>query len=277
MRLFADDCLIYKEVHSEADQKTLNDTLDAVSNWCAESKMEINQTKTVALRVTNKSKRVFHSDYTLCSTRLSTVNEIKYLGVTISNNLNWRAHLENICSVAERKLWYLRRKLRLASTSVKLAAYLTYIRPTLEYGSIVWDPSEIGLINMLERVQRRAARFILSKYSSTESVTEMLRSLQLPTLAERRQLARLKFLFLLSKNRLNINTTKYLTPHHGRNLRGINDYTYEVPQQRVNVYANSFFPKTIRQWNALPLPVVQCDSVENFEKRLKDFYSVNTV
>lgn len=232
--------------------------------------MEINQTKTVAFRVTNKSKHVFDYSYTLCSTRLSTVNAIKYLGVTISSNLNWRAHLENICTVAERKLWYLRRKLRLASTPVKLAAYLTYIRPTLEYASIVWDPSEIGLINMLERVQRRAARFILSKYSPTESVTEMLCTLQLPTLAERRQLARMKF-FLLSKNKLNFNTTKYLTPRRGRNLRGINDYTYEVPQQRVNVYANSFFPKTIRQWNALPLPLLHCDSLERFEEGLKEF------
>ena len=39
------------------------------------------------------------------------------------------------------------------------AAYKGLVRPILEYGSSVWDPHE-GLIDDLEKVQKRAARFV---------------------------------------------------------------------------------------------------------------------
>ena len=46
----------------------------------------------------------------------------------------------------------------------------------MEYGAIVWDPYTTSDINKLERIQRRAARFITGDYKSREegSVTKML-------------------------------------------------------------------------------------------------------
>lgn len=136
------------------------------------------------------------------------VDVLKYLGVNISSNLCWSYHVKKVCETAEKKLWFLQRKLHLASESVKLTAYLTYVRPTLEYICIIWDPYQSGLIQRLERVQRRAARFILSRYSRADSVSEMLSSLNLPTLAERRRIARLKFFLTFS---LKTNSTSIAT------------------------------------------------------------------
>ena len=36
------------------------------------------------------------------------------------------------------------------------AAYKGLVRPILEYGSSVWDPHDEGLIDDLEKVQKRA-------------------------------------------------------------------------------------------------------------------------
>lgn len=99
---------------------------------------------------------------TLKSSEINTDNPVKYFGVTTNNDLSWASHITNVCSAAEKKLWFLRRKLKLAPSSVKLSAYLTIVRPTLEYASIIWDPHHKGLIDKLEKVQRKAARFILS-------------------------------------------------------------------------------------------------------------------
>jgi hypothetical protein len=51
----------------------------------------------------------------------------------------------------------------------------------MPYGAIVWDPYTQVDINKLERIQRRAARFITGDYKSRKegSVTKMLAELEL--------------------------------------------------------------------------------------------------
>ena len=39
--------------------------------------------------------------------------------------------------------------------NILVKAFNTYVRPVLEYASSIWSPTQIGLINRLESVQRR--------------------------------------------------------------------------------------------------------------------------
>ena len=48
---------------------------------------------------------------------------------------------------------------------MKEAAYKTMVRPIIEYGSSVWDPYTQGLLDELEKVQNRAARFATRNYT----------------------------------------------------------------------------------------------------------------
>ena len=66
------------------------------------------------------------------------------------------------------------------------SAYLTILRPLLEYAAYVWDPYQEYLVYNIEKVQRCFARWVLSDYKCYSSVTEMLRSLGWPTLESRR-------------------------------------------------------------------------------------------
>ena len=61
----------------------------------------------------------------------------------------------------------------------------------MEYGATVWDLYQKYNSDIVERVQRRAARFVKSRYSRYSSVSDMLGVLGWTPRSQRRQEARL--------------------------------------------------------------------------------------
>ena len=57
----------------------------------------------------------------------------------------------------------------------------------MEYGATVWDPYQKYNSEKVERVQRRAASFVKSRYLRYSSVSDMLDVLWWPPLSQRRQ------------------------------------------------------------------------------------------
>ena len=92
------------------------------------------------MQITRKRFKKIHASYTLEGTVLENVESIKYLGVTITNDLRWKTHVSNICTKANRTLGFLRRNLYACPQEVKEAAYKELVRPVLEYSGSVWDP-----------------------------------------------------------------------------------------------------------------------------------------
>ena len=84
---------------------------------------------------------------------------------------------------------HLGRNLRHVPSHCRKSAYIALVRSSLEYGSVVWDPHLQQDIDKLEKVQRKAARFIKKDFKSrhTGAVTDMLNDLDLPSLEQRRR------------------------------------------------------------------------------------------
>ena len=76
--------------------------------------------------------------------------------------------------------------------------YTTYIRPKLEYASLVYSSLSGTLSDKLERFQRRAARLCLGlPLFRPVNHTALLHRVDWPTLSSRRQYVRLVFAFRL--------------------------------------------------------------------------------
>ncbi|KAK3085893.1 hypothetical protein FSP39_010100 [Pinctada imbricata] len=47
--------------------------------------------------------------------------------------------------------------------------------------------------------------------------------------------------------------------------RNMHSLSFQIPSCRTQIRQNSFFPRTIKDWNQLPLDTVMSDSVESFK------------
>jgi hypothetical protein len=100
VRLFADDCLLYRTIKSQTDADMLQNDLTCLQEWESKWLMSFNPDKCEVIRVTNKTKNVINAEYTIRKNTLRTVDQAKYLGVTIHKNLSWKPHVSNISKKA---------------------------------------------------------------------------------------------------------------------------------------------------------------------------------
>ena len=142
----------------------LQEDIDRLGCWARKWGMRFQPVKCNIMQITKKRIKNTNASYNLEGTVLDSVENIKYLGITITNDLKWNTHASNICTKANRSLGFLRRNLSACSQDVKESACRGLVRPVLEYGSSVWDPSGILLQEELEKVQKMAARFETGNY-----------------------------------------------------------------------------------------------------------------
>ena len=157
-RLFADDCLLYRSIRTEADATQLQDDLDNIQRWEANWLMHFNPDKCEVIRITTKRKQRI-TPYYIHGKELAVTTKAKYLGVNISNNLSWNHNIDSVCKKANNTTAFLRWNLASCPRSIKDKCYKTMVRPQVEYASSVWDPHTQRNITRVEQVQRRATRF----------------------------------------------------------------------------------------------------------------------
>ena len=193
VRLFADDCLLYRPVRCVSDQVALKSDLSALQRWGETWGMRFNAGKCHIMQLHRGQSQVYF--YSLCGQVLTLVEQAKYLGVLLANDLSWSPHVASVTGKASSALGFLRRNLRRCPAELKERAYVAYVRSILDYASPIWDPHLKGDISSLERVNRRAARYVSGDYQRHSSVSSMMNNLGWSSLEDRRRDTRLALLY----------------------------------------------------------------------------------
>ena len=203
-------------------------------------------------------------EYSFHQPRLEQVQSVKYLEITISDNLDWGQHVSEFSCKATMTMGFLRRNLALAPRHTKEVAYNTLVRPQLEYAASIWHPYHDT--QQVEKVQRTAARWTCRRWRNTSSVGDMLDELEWPSLEDRRDLSSLAFFYKIHSGTVSLDKDKYLTP--APNIRSTSA-SHEFHYTRYLAYSealkNSFFPRTIPVWKSLPSSVVSSKTPEEFK------------
>ena len=168
----------------------------------------------------------------------------------MTSNLQWDSHIALISSKAYKKLGLLRRSFSSAvHINAKHGLCLSLIRSQLVYCSQIWRPYLLTDIILLERVQRRATKFILNDYSSNyKSRLIALRLLPLMMVYELYDIS--FFIKCLKHPTASFNIMNYIKFSAGSTRSG-SFHKLVHPSVKTNKSKHFYFTRLPRLWNSL--------------------------
>ena len=245
MYLFADDGKILNE-----DPTCLQNDLDSITDWSADWKIQLNAIKSSHVHFSIKGQSST-TNYKVNESIIGLSSSYKDLGIAITQTLSWSSHVEKICCNAYRSLHVIKRNIPpFSAVGLKKRLYLTLVRSHLSYSSQLWRPHLAKDITNLERVQRRATKFILQNKSL--DYKERLVTLLLLPINMWLELQDLLFLVKCLKDPPdNFDILQYVSfckANTRSSAKGKMEYHYK----RTSLGRHYYFNRVVRLWNALP-------------------------
>ena len=129
VRLFADDTAMYLALDRQDKSEILQKDLESLEKWEKLLDMSFNPSKCQVIHVTRR-KAPFQTKYNLHGCVLESVPSAKYIGVTISEDLKWTDHINDISKKANQTLGFLKRNIRVHNRDLKSTAIQNSCPPT---------------------------------------------------------------------------------------------------------------------------------------------------
>ena len=171
-------------------------------------------------------------------------------------------------------------------TEAPLPVYIgLYVHSRFSSGEIVDVLARLGLSVNYHRVMEKniglfviqqftdeGARFVKHRYHNRSSVTDLLEDLKWKSLETRRKESRLTKMYKIVNQQVAIDPDKHLMKPQ-KQSRSANTNSYVVPYASTTSSQQSFFPRTIRDWNQLPLSIKKAGSVSAFKAQLATYFA----
>ena len=175
------------------------------------------------------------------------VLEEKMLGLTFSSKLDWGSYIVSIAKTASKKIGAFTCSMKFLSPEVALYLYKSTICPCMEYCCHVWAGAPSCYLELLDKLQKRICRSVGPSLAAS-----------LEPLAHHRNVASLSLFYRYYFGRCSSELAQLVPlPYSpGRSTRysdRLHDFSVTIPRCYKDVYVSSFFPRTARLWNSLPI------------------------
>ena len=254
----ADDTTLYSKCNQASDlwqqlelasklESDLRDTVDLGRKWL----VDFNAGKTQLVSF-DRSKSTGAIDVKMDGSVLEEKTSFKMLRLTFSSKLDWSSYIASIVKTASNKIGALIRSMKFFSPEVALYLYKSTIRPCMEYCYHVWAGVPSCYLELLDKLQKRTCRTVGPSLAAS-----------LEPLVHRRNVASLSLFYRYYFGRCSCELAELvpLPYSRGRSTRysdRLHDFSVTITRCYKDVYVNSFFPRTARLWNSLP---VECFSL----------------
>ena len=278
---FADDTKIFKTIYSISDASALQYDLSNFEKSSTNVNLALNVSKCKVLRVTRKHSQIVYP-YKLHDTLLESSDCERDLGILTSTDLSWSKHVDYQCAKASKTLGYVRRStFDITDAAARRTLYLTLVRTQLLYGSQIWAPQTINLIQRTERLQRRATKYILNlPFRCDTSHNQRLLLLDLLPLCYWHELLDMVLFYKLTHGLMTIDPSLLPLPTNTNNKRATRSsdpdhLSFTTTRCKTSTYQKSYLNRCARLWNALPKELTgKNTSLAGFKYRIYQYYKL---
>ena len=181
--LFADDTVVvlsHKNAHTLISLVNLE--LRKLISWFQSNKLLLNKDKTKYILFHLRNMRVPPNldPISIGDSVLQCVQSLSFLGVTIDENLNWKAHIKSVSLKISRSVGVLSKIKNIVPDNVLVMIYNSLILSHLSYCNLAWGNSYSGHLNAIKVLQKRAVRIITHSNYSSPSIPLFIKMKILP-------------------------------------------------------------------------------------------------
>ena len=191
VNMYADDlCLMFESDSVTHINDIVNKDLSNLKPWLQGNKLSLNVAKTNSLVVGSRKRlndisvdKVAKPSFEVGEENMSTVENIKYLGVMVDNHLSWDKQISTVTKKVSRGLGMLPFSKKYLPIITVQKMYRSFVEPYFRYSCPVWGVAGINAINRLQKLQNKAAR-IITNSAYDASALPIIRELGWPTINE---------------------------------------------------------------------------------------------
>ena len=242
--------VLYTSVHCTVDDQQLQTTLNKLFDWSTTWQLPISVKKCAVMAVGKNMQQLVTPLFTLGHNYIPAVESMSDLGVVMNRSLSFTAHVCNVVRRASTRMNLLFKCFMTRNNKTLIRGYKVYVRPILEYCSVVWSPYRVKDIKAIEAVQRKFTKRLNGLQHM--SYAERLQSTQLESLQERRTKADLIFTYKVLFGHVRVNSSDFFSLNESAyNTRG-HAFKLNVPPARIDVRKYFFSCRVVPIWNNLP-------------------------
>ena len=250
----------------------LNEQLCKVGQWLCVNKLSLNVDKSNFVVFHPPQKKVCYSINLLINDNIIRhENSIKYLGIIIDANLNWKEHvLHELCKKISRGIGILSKLRHFVSKSILIQIYYSLIYPYLTYGVIIWGNTYWCNIKPLYIMQKKAIP-IVNFLSHQEHTSSYFKKDNFLKLADIVKLYTALFMYQFYRDRLPVAFDDFFVLNnmkHDYNTRLSSKCSYSLPLVRTNYGILSINFSGPKIWNDID-EALKILSTNLFKKKLK--------
>lgn len=263
-KLFAYDLKIYDFFRNALYSSRLVCALARIVEWCSKWQLPLAREKCSVICLGTRPPSLSSSVsnfYSLLDQPIVICKLVKDLGVLVDDKLSFYNHISSIVHKAMIRSRLILKCFCSREPELLLKAYLTYVRPILEYCSAVWSPHLVYLIDKVEKVQRFFTKRIPGLWHL--SYPDRLLSLGLRTLQDRRRVTDLAMCYRIVHGLLDTSLAFHFCGKANLRTRG-HDLRLTLLPFNKDIVKFSFVNRSISAWNNLPSELVHASSVSAF-------------
>ena len=190
LNMYADDVIIYTSPMSTHELECkLQSCIDSISNWYDMNKLCINKKKSSVMVFGSKFQLqpLNLDDFAISINvdKLQLVEQAKYLGLWVRNDLSWDDHILELCKKMYCYVHMFHRLRKMILSQLLLNIYKSYVQSKIGYGLSIWGCTIEADLDRIQRIQNLLARIMCNNFDYINFCgINMVRTLRLQTARE---------------------------------------------------------------------------------------------